>query len=42
MDQIVTEYIPEAFCFIYVINSCNAGGVQKDRVSIDLFHYLMG
>ena len=32
MDAIVTEYLPEAFAFIYVINSANAGGVQKDRV----------
>ena len=33
MDQIVTQYLPQAFAFIYVINSANAGGVQKDRVS---------
>ena len=33
MDQIVTQYLPEAFAFIYTINSANAGGVQKDRVS---------
>ena len=35
MDEIVTQYLPQAFAFIYVINSANAGGVQKDRVSID-------
>ena len=34
MDEVVTHYLPEAFAFIYVINSANAGGVQRDRVSI--------
>ena len=33
MDEIVAQYLPQAFAFIYVINSANAGGVQKDRVS---------
>ena len=33
MDGIVTQYLPQAFAFIYVINSANSGGVQKDRVS---------
>ncbi|KAL9963750.1 hypothetical protein ACROYT_G027284 [Oculina patagonica] len=32
MDEIVTQYLPQAFAFIYVINSANAGGVQKDRL----------
>ncbi|XP_058949859.2 dual serine/threonine and tyrosine protein kinase-like isoform X1 [Pocillopora verrucosa] len=32
MDDIVKEYLPEAFAFIYVINSENAGGIQRDRV----------
>ena len=32
MDDIVMEYLPEAFAFIYVINSENAGGIQPDRV----------
>ena len=32
MDEIVTRYLPQAFAFIYVINSANAGGVQKDKV----------
>lgn len=36
MDEIVTEYLPRAFAFIYTINSSNAGGVQKDRVSDNL------
>ena len=34
MDEIVKQYLPQAFAFIYVINSANAGGVQKDRVSM--------
>lgn len=34
MDEIVTQYLPQAFAFLYVINSTNAGGVQRDRVSI--------
>ena len=33
MDEIVIKYLPEAFAFIYVANSTNAGGVKKDRVS---------
>ena len=33
MDEVVIQYLPEAFAFIYVINSANAGGVQQDRVS---------
>ena len=36
MDDIVVNYLPNAFAFIYVINSGNAGGVQKDRVSSSL------
>lgn len=32
MDDMVKEYLPEAFAFIYVINSTNAGGIQPDRV----------
>lgn len=34
MDDMVIQYLPEAFAFIYVIHGANAGGVQKDRVSI--------
>ena len=33
MDEIVEQYLPNAFAFIYVINSTNAGGIQEDRVS---------
>ena len=32
MDDTVKEYLPNAFAFIYVINSVNAGGIQRDRV----------
>ena len=32
MDDIVNKYLPEAFAFIYVINSEHAGGIQPDRV----------
>lgn len=35
MDEVVKRYLPNAFAFIYVINSGNAGGVQRDRVSIE-------
>ena len=34
MDKMVVQYLPKAFAFVYVINSANAGGIQKDRVSI--------
>ena len=33
MSEFVLNYLPRAFCFMYVINSENAGGVQEDRVS---------
>ncbi|XP_068705943.1 uncharacterized protein in xynA 3'region-like [Montipora foliosa] len=32
MHEIVTQYLPQAFAFIYTIDSSNAGGVQKDRL----------
>ena len=32
MTEFVLSYLPHAFCFIYVIKSDNAGGVQEDRV----------
>lgn len=32
MTTKVLEYLPEALAFIYVINTANAGGVQKDRL----------
>ena len=32
MNKFALSYLPHAFCFIYVIKSDNAGGVQEDRV----------
>ncbi|CAH1238237.1 MAP3K15 [Branchiostoma lanceolatum] len=32
MDEHVSEYISEAYAFMYVINSANAGGVQPGRL----------
>ena len=32
MSEFVLNYLPRAFCFMYVINSDNAGGIQEDRV----------
>ena len=32
MDKMVESYLVNAFAFIYIISSGNAGGVQKDRV----------
>ena len=37
MDEFVDNYLSNAFCFMYVINSHNAGGVQKDRVRIIVY-----
>ena len=31
--NIALKYLTQAFAFIYVINSPNAGGIQDDRVS---------
>ena len=36
MDDIVKQYLPQAFAFIYIINTANAGGVQKDRVITEI------
>ena len=32
MSEFVLNYLPRAFCFMYIINSYNAGGIQSDRV----------
>ncbi len=32
MSEFVLSYLPRAFCFMYVISSVNAGGIQEDRV----------
>ena len=37
MDESVVSYMSNAFCFMYVINTFNAGGVQKDRVRIIVY-----
>ena len=36
ISDIVLQHMPQAFAFIYVINTPNAGVVQKDRVSLSL------
>ena len=33
MDEMVIQYLREAFAFIYVYNSAITGGVRKDSVS---------
>ncbi|XP_028411513.1 dual serine/threonine and tyrosine protein kinase-like [Dendronephthya gigantea] len=32
LDDVVNDYLLTAFCFVYVIDSSHAGGVQKDRI----------
>ncbi|XP_078582264.1 bacterial dynamin-like protein [Branchiostoma floridae x Branchiostoma japonicum] len=39
MDNVVTEYIPKCFAFLYIIDSSNAGGVQADRLGQLLKRY---
>ena len=34
MSKYAERYLAKSYGFIYVINSANAGGVQKGRVSI--------
>ncbi|KAL9963751.1 hypothetical protein ACROYT_G027285 [Oculina patagonica] len=38
MNEFVLSYLPQAFCFIYVIKSNNAGGIQEDRLGVVLNH----
>lgn len=33
VNRITLDYLPQAYAFIYVLNSSNAGGLQEDRVS---------
>ena len=33
VSEITLKYLHQAYAFIYVINSPNAGGLQEDRVS---------
>ncbi|KAJ7392751.1 hypothetical protein OS493_010406 [Desmophyllum pertusum] len=32
VSEIALKYLPQAYAFIYVINSANAGGLQEDRL----------
>ena len=32
MSSFVLNYLPRAFCFMYVLCTSNAGGIQPDRV----------
>ncbi|KAL9963746.1 hypothetical protein ACROYT_G027280 [Oculina patagonica] len=41
MNEFVLSYLPQAFCFIYVIKSNNAGGIQEDRLGKLLNHAAM-
>lgn len=34
MDEMVTQYLTQAFAFVYVIDTSNSGGVKEDRVGI--------
>ena len=39
MDQVLMNYLPNAFAFIYVIDISHAGGVQQDlkvKVSLEI------
>lgn len=40
MTRKLIEYMSEAIAFIYVINTPNAGGVQKDRVLAFYFLFI--
>lgn len=33
VNKIALDYLPQAYAFIYLLNSSNAGGLQEDRVS---------
>lgn len=41
MTKMVKEYLPDAFAFIYVINSSNAGGLQPDRVGTPVSYFFV-
>jgi hypothetical protein len=41
MDEVLMNYLPNAFAFIYVINLSHAGGLQQDlkeKVSIPKYN----
>ena len=41
MSEFVLNYLPRAFCFMYVIGSNNAGGIHDDRVSVRKVEYFI-
>ena len=36
MDEMVTQYLTQAFAFVHVIDTSNSGGVNKNRVGIEI------
>ena len=36
MDEMVTQYLTQAYAFVYVIDTSNSGGVNKNRVGIEM------
>ena len=36
MDEMVTQYLTQAFAFVYVIDTSNSGGVNKNRVGFEI------
>ena len=34
LDDVVYEYLPKVFAFIFVLSAANSDGIQKDTVSI--------
>ncbi|XP_027059587.1 uncharacterized protein LOC113686190 [Pocillopora damicornis] len=39
MSSFVLNYLPRAFCFMYVLSASNAGGIQPDRVRTRITGY---
>ena len=39
MSSFVLNYLPRAFCFMYVLSASNAGGIQHDRVRTRITGY---
>ena len=36
MDEMVNQYLTQAFAFVYVIDTSNSGGVNKNRVGFEI------
>ena len=34
LDDVVYQYLPKVFAFIFVLSAANSDGIQKDTVSI--------